>query len=1756
MSAVTFIRTDLVAAAPVVTLPADVVGSNPVIQGQAEVGATVYVKVGSQVFSKVVVGQMDPRSSANGNWSLQLPLTPTVATLYDVTMWQIDAAGNTSSSITGEMRINPQLQSTTLLPPALTTPVWAGGQDTGSLDSDRISSVKTPVLSGTGAKSGATVQLLLNDVVVASTTAAADGSYSLRTTDYKARLPEGTLLMTIRQVVDGASSTATPLPDWTVDSVAYTVAPSLMFSGEYLRDSTGQLYYVNTSSPTFSGTTEAGAVVKLFDGNKLLDTVTADASGVWKSKVSDLGLGAHSLTTLVTDVAGNTSALSMALSIVRLDVPAAPTGSWLQGSDSGRSNSDGITQLTSHWLKGTVTVLADQSLPWIVVFDNGQELGRVQANALGDWTFNVKGLTDGGHALSVQALNAAGGWSPSVLLASVQVDTAGPDRLGAPVVSGDISGDMSKPTITGVGEANASVELYANGLYLGQTQATAAGNYTFALSTALTNGVQAITAVQVDAAGNRSAASFVTTITVSGSGTAGSPAATLSAPVLLADDDSGLVGDGISNKTSLRLTGKGAIGGAQIGVYNGAVLVGQSTADTNGEWQLALSGLTQGSYLLSARQIGGIYATSEASAALALTIDISAAAPTLALSSASRSSWFDAGYTTNLTPEFYGAAEAGALVQLYNGSKLLGSATASAKGVWSIASTPLAIGHYTNIRVRQTDVSGNVSPDGADFSVVVQAVTAVKQALYVGASGNVGGEFWGVNDRPGLLSMVDVDQNGTMDIFTAPGRSQPTNGGVGYLSNNGRAVLSVSNDVNIQYFDAGYMDGSYSVYLDLNGDGRVDAITPTDTNFSRDANAALNNEVWVNRGGPSRFANVTVASEAYTYGSPYKKGDVTSVGDFNGDGHLDYLLSYTVNPDYRIKLMLSTGEGIWRSVFDPPDILGVGSSGSDRLISDFDVNLDGISTATLDAGHTYKTVDINGDGYLDLAISDKRLNLNTTFLGNAKGEYLKTSSPALPVSDRPMVMGDVNGDGLMDGVYINSSGRFSVGIQSTLGWQDQALAMGWDSMGGLLNNIDLNETLPRFRLIDLNNDRSLDLVLLAGKAALITNPRIDNALFGVSLNTTLVAENTFLRVMVTNDHGGLDAYGARVMLFDSQTGMLARQAVVDGMLDAVVPAYGLDFFGLDPAKTYDVVVVYPGNTQRVTVLTGKVGLGLDIAAALGNIAPSALVQIVDTSLTAVSPGGKDVVWVAKEDRSSSETGGIWTGTSLADQLVGDRGHDVFKSNGAIVGEVGDTLTGGGGHDRFEFEQLVDLNTMATITDFSATKGSEADVLDIGKLLTATGYAGARTASGVISRVKLIDDSNGNSTTVQVDAFSGPSGASSGWTDLVKLKGVTGISLEQMVSGGFIQLGGPNIAGIKADQTVTETVAKSGVLLASTAALTAEGGQWASDFNGGVLSVKLAYATAEDTLGLLSSPTTGITLSGSGVLLSGVKVATIDSTHNCSRPSGQLDITFDFEAAPNLATQTLQADVVQTVMRSLTLSNSSSAPLTLDREVTINLTDGLGHDTQVLSGLRITPVADAITIAGVRYITGTEAVDNLLGTNANEVLIGYNGVPVKGNLAGLNTGQFGFGDTLTGGGGKDTFQWLAKQAMNSDATEKITDFGFKGGTGSGQGSTEADVLDLSKLLEGYSASSNLSDFVRVSVVNGKVQIQADIDRQANGKSFEKSWFLSLDGTGINANSEVLVNGGTMQATATGLSGNVTLDNFLQQMVFDQQLKVVV
>ena len=64
----------------------------------------------------------------------------------------------------------------------------------------------------------------------------------------------------------------------------------------------------NDNTLTLTGSAEANATVKVYDGVTLLGSATADGSGNWSYTTAALANGAHSLTATATDVAGNTSA--------------------------------------------------------------------------------------------------------------------------------------------------------------------------------------------------------------------------------------------------------------------------------------------------------------------------------------------------------------------------------------------------------------------------------------------------------------------------------------------------------------------------------------------------------------------------------------------------------------------------------------------------------------------------------------------------------------------------------------------------------------------------------------------------------------------------------------------------------------------------------------------------------------------------------------------------------------------------------------------------------------------------------------------------------------------------------------------------------------------------------------------------------------------------------------------------------------------------------------------------------------------------------------------------------------------------------------------------------------------------------------------------------------------------------------------------------------------------------------------------------
>src|SRR6185503_7996937 len=108
----------------------------------------------------------------------------------------------------------------------------------------------------------------------------------------------------------------------------------------------------NDNTLTLTGTAEANATVKVFDGANLLGSVSADAGGNWSYTTAALTNGGHSLSATATDVAGNTSAASSVMNVtVDTVAPVVPT----IASYSTDSNvaGDGITNDNTLTLTGT-----------------------------------------------------------------------------------------------------------------------------------------------------------------------------------------------------------------------------------------------------------------------------------------------------------------------------------------------------------------------------------------------------------------------------------------------------------------------------------------------------------------------------------------------------------------------------------------------------------------------------------------------------------------------------------------------------------------------------------------------------------------------------------------------------------------------------------------------------------------------------------------------------------------------------------------------------------------------------------------------------------------------------------------------------------------------------------------------------------------------------------------------------------------------------------------------------------------------------------------------------------------------------------------------------------------------------------------------------------------------------------------------------------------------------------------------------------
>jgi autotransporter passenger strand-loop-strand repeat protein len=195
--------------------------------------------------------------------------------------------------------------------------------------------------------------------------------------------------------------------------------------------------------------------------------------------------------------------------------------------------------------------------------------------------------------------------------------------------------------------------------------------------------------------------------------------------------------DGLTNIANVTVTGTIDVADASrpVSVYDGATLVGTTTADSSGNWRLAGVTLAQGANSLTAQATN---AEGNAATSPVFTATLDTTAPVLSVTGV-----VPENASTATIAGTIDVADAGLTVSVYDGTTLVGTTSADASGIWSLAGVPLT--ENDNLIAKATDAAGNIG-----ISKYVTINSGSEQNVYVGrtASGmtiNTGGAqvVWG-----------------------------------------------------------------------------------------------------------------------------------------------------------------------------------------------------------------------------------------------------------------------------------------------------------------------------------------------------------------------------------------------------------------------------------------------------------------------------------------------------------------------------------------------------------------------------------------------------------------------------------------------------------------------------------------------------------------------------------------------------------------------------------------------------------------------------------------------------------------------------------------------------------------------------------------------------------------------------------------------------------------------------------------------------
>ena len=432
----------------------------------------------------------------------------------DVTLTAKDRSGNERSEIFRVTVTNPNNTPTDIELDNVTVN-QSGGTDAvvgelSSTDADVGNTHTYSLAAGTGDTNNASFNISGSSLRANNAAALAAGPYSvrIRTTDNAAATYEEAFAITVVDNIPSAvvSVTLNGTPVAGDSSVTYAVTFDTVTSNISTDD-----FLITTVSGSATGTVSN---VSASSGTSVNVTV----SGISGTGVMRLDVKAN---TNLTDAAGNgggtngyvaafTGGATHTVDRVAPNAPSAPDLD--AGSDSGSSQTDDITNVTTPTLTGTAEVGSTVTLydtDGTTVLDSATATG-------GSWSITSPVLSEGSHTLRAKAVDAAGNESVLSSGLTVTIDTTLPAAPAVPALdSGSDTGSSNSDnltnatslTFTGTAEAGSTVALSSNVDGALGTETASAGSWSLTTSDVTTSGSHTITAIATDVAGNSSAAS-------------------------------------------------------------------------------------------------------------------------------------------------------------------------------------------------------------------------------------------------------------------------------------------------------------------------------------------------------------------------------------------------------------------------------------------------------------------------------------------------------------------------------------------------------------------------------------------------------------------------------------------------------------------------------------------------------------------------------------------------------------------------------------------------------------------------------------------------------------------------------------------------------------------------------------------------------------------------------------------------------------------------------------------------------------------------------------------------------------------------------------------------------------------------------------------------------------------------------------------------------------------------------------------------